>query len=84
MADRPGGSAIPGGMQLLQLGATWGALVGLGLLLGYTLDRVLGVGPLLVFVGLAVGIFCAAAGSYFLLRPYLTDLPQGPPSKDDS
>jgi hypothetical protein len=85
MADRPAGAVTPGAFQLLQLGACWGVLVGLGVLVGYALDRLLGSGPLLVFVGLAVGIFSAAAGSYFLLRPYLQDVPPGtPPSKDAS
>jgi F0F1-type ATP synthase assembly protein I len=85
MAEQPADAAAPGAYQLLQLGACWGVLVGLGVAAGYALDRALGSGPLLVFVGLAVGIFSAAAGSYFLLRPYLQDVPPGtPPSKDAS
>jgi F0F1-type ATP synthase assembly protein I len=63
----------PGAAQLLQLGATCGASIGLGVLVGYLLDQALGTSPLLVFVGLAVGIFTAAAGSFYLIRPYVTD-----------
>ena len=85
MADRPVGGATPGAAQLLQLGACWGAFVGLGVLVGYALDHMLGIGPLLVFVGLAIGIFLAAAGSYLLLRPFVHDVDaQTPQSKDGS
>jgi F0F1-type ATP synthase assembly protein I len=75
--QRPRRTAVPGAAQLLQLGATWGVLVGLGVLLGYGLDRALGTGPLLVFVGLAIGILAAATGSYYLIRPFLHDGPTG-------
>jgi F0F1-type ATP synthase assembly protein I len=47
--------------------------IGLGVLVGYLLDRALGTSPLLVFVGLAIGIFGAAAGSFYLIRPYVAD-----------
>ena len=67
----------PGPAQLLQLGATCGVIIGLGVLAGYLLDRALGTSPLLVFVGLAIGIFGAAAGSFYLIRPYLTDVSKG-------
>jgi F0F1-type ATP synthase assembly protein I len=64
-------------VKLLQLGATWGVFVGLGVLIGYLLDRVAGTTPLLVFVGLALGIVGAATGSYFLIRPYLANTSTG-------
>ena len=62
----------PGPAQLLQLGATCGVCIGLGLFLGYLVDRALGTSPLLTFVGMAIGIFGAAAGAFYLLRPYVT------------
>jgi F0F1-type ATP synthase assembly protein I len=65
--------AAPGAAQLLQLGAVCGMTIGLGVLVGYLLDRALGTSPLLVFVGLAIGIFGAATGSFYLIRPYVTD-----------
>jgi hypothetical protein len=73
-----GGSRGPGAapsarLALLQRGAVWGAFIGLGVLGGYLLDRVAGTSPLLTFVGLALGILGAAAGSYRVIRPYLTD-----------
>jgi F0F1-type ATP synthase assembly protein I len=64
---------VPGAAQLLQLGATCGVMIGLGVLAGYLLDRALGTSPLLVFVGLAIGILAAATGSFFLIRPYVAD-----------
>jgi F0F1-type ATP synthase assembly protein I len=68
---------VPGAAALLQLGATCGVMIGLGVLVGYLLDRALGTSPLLVFLGLAVGIFVAGAGSFFLIRPYLTGSQRG-------
>jgi F0F1-type ATP synthase assembly protein I len=62
-----------GPAQLLQLGATVGVIIGLGVFAGYLLDQVAGTSPLLTFVGLAIGILGAAAGAYSLLRPYVTD-----------
>ena len=59
--------------QLLQIGATWGVLIGAGVLVGYLLDNALGTTPLLVFVGLTLAIVGAAAGSYWVIRPFVTD-----------
>jgi F0F1-type ATP synthase assembly protein I len=67
-------------VQLLQLGATCGVMIGLGVFLGYLLDRVFGTSPLLVFVGLAIGIFGAAAGSIYLIRPFVSDASRGAPT----
>jgi F0F1-type ATP synthase assembly protein I len=52
-----------------------GVSIGLGVLAGYLLDSVLGTTPLLVFVGLAVGILGAGVGSYQVIRPFVTDSP---------
>jgi F0F1-type ATP synthase assembly protein I len=67
----------PGVAELLQIGAMWGIWIGLGVLVGYLLDRVAETTPLLVFVGLAIGIVGAATGSYFVIRPFVTDASQG-------
>ena len=77
MAEPPGGRAAPGISELLQIGAMCGVCIGLGVLAGYLLDSVLGTTPLLVFVGLAIGIFGAGASSYYVIRPYVTDAPRG-------
>jgi len=44
-------------------------------LAGYLLDGVLGTTPLLVFVGLAIGILGAGVGSYQVIRPFVTNPP---------
>jgi len=62
----------PGPAQLLQLGATAGVCIGLGVFLGYVVDRALGTSPLLTFLGMAIGILGAATGAFYLLRPYVT------------
>jgi F0F1-type ATP synthase assembly protein I len=72
-----GRRAAPGAAELLQLGAICGVCIGLGVLAGYLADRALGTSPLLVFIGLAVGIFAAATGSFFLIRPFVTDASGG-------
>jgi len=72
MADGRGPTPTPGAYQLLQLGTTCGFSIGLGVFLGYLLDRALGTSPLLTFLGMAVGIFGAAIGAFYLLRPFVT------------
>ena len=72
-APSPQRGQAPGIAQLLQIGATCGVTIGLGLFLGYLLDRALGTAPLLVFVGLAIGIVAAATGSYYVIRPYVKE-----------
>ena len=72
MADGRGATPTPGAYQLLQLGTTCGVCIGLGVFLGYVVDRALGTSPLLTFVGMAIGILGAATGAYQLLRPYVT------------
>ena len=61
-----------GPAELLQLGATCGVSIGLGVFVGYLLDRAWGTAPLLTFVGMAIGILGAATGAFYLLRPYVT------------
>ena len=65
----------PGVQDLLQIGAVCGVTIGLGVFLGYLLDRWLGSAPLLTFVGLAFGILAAATGSYFVIRPFVSPTP---------
>jgi len=66
-----------GPFQLLQLGVTCGVCIGLGIFVGYLLDRALGSAPLLTFVGMAIGILGAATGAFYLLRPYVTGAREG-------
>ena len=62
------------GLQdLLSIGAICGVMIGVGVFVGYLLDRAAGTSPLLTFVGLAFGILGSATGSYFVIRPYLKD-----------
>ena len=72
MADERPSAGTAGPAQLLQLGATCGFCIGLGVFVGYLLDRALGTAPLLTFVGMAIGILGAATGAFYLLRPYVT------------
>jgi F0F1-type ATP synthase assembly protein I len=68
----PGGRSAVGLRDLLSIGAVCGVMIGLGVFLGYLLDRAAGTAPLLTFVGLAFGILGAATGSYFVIRPFLS------------
>jgi F0F1-type ATP synthase assembly protein I len=70
-----GSGGAPGLVDLLQIGAVCGVMIGLGVFLGYLLDRWLGTAPLLTFVGLAFGILGAATGSYFVIRPFISQTP---------
>jgi F0F1-type ATP synthase assembly protein I len=72
-ADRP----VPGVAALLRIGVVCGVSIGLGALVGLLLDDALGTSPLLVLLGLAVGIVGAATGSYYVIRPYVADAPKG-------
>jgi F0F1-type ATP synthase assembly protein I len=69
----------PGLQDLLALGAVCGVMIGLGVFLGYLVDRWLATAPLVTFVGLAIGILGAATGSYRVIRPYLSDARTGAP-----
>ena len=69
------GRAAPGLQDLLQIGVICGVMIGLGVFVGYLLDRVAGTSPLLTFVGLAFGILGAATGSYFVIRPFTSQTP---------
>lgn len=73
MADKRASKDIPGVGELLQIGLICGISIGLGVGVGLLLDGALGTAPLLVFVGLAVGIVGAATGSYFVIRPYVKE-----------
>jgi F0F1-type ATP synthase assembly protein I len=69
--DAAGRSTV-GLRDLLSIGAACGVMIGLGVFLGYLLDRAAGTAPLLTFLGLAFGILGAATGSYFVIRPFLS------------
>ena len=64
--------SAPGLQDLLQIGAICGVTIGLGVFLGYLLDRAAETSPLLTFVGLALGILGAATGSYYVIRPFVS------------
>jgi F0F1-type ATP synthase assembly protein I len=67
----------PGLQDLLSIGAVCGVMIGLGVFLGYLLDRAAGTSPLLTFVGLAFGILGAATGSYYVIRPFVSSSTPG-------
>ena len=67
----PDGKPAPRLTDLLQIGAVCGVLIGLGVFLGYLVDRAAGTAPLFTFLGLAIGIVGAAAGSYRVIRPFV-------------
>ena len=72
--------SAPGLQDLLSIGAVCGVMIGLGVFLGYLLDRAAGTSPLLTFVGLAFGILAAAIGSYYVIRPFVSS-PTSPGSE---
>ena len=73
--------SAPGLQDLLSIGAVCGVMIGLGVFVGYLLDRAAGTSPLLTFVGLAFGILAAAIGSYYVIRPYLAASDRGGPDR---
>ncbi|HET6909392.1 MAG TPA: AtpZ/AtpI family protein [Mycobacteriales bacterium] len=73
--ERPATRPAPGLSDLLSIGAICGVMIGLGVFLGYLVDRAAGTAPLLTFVGLAFGILGAATGSYFVIRPFTSQTP---------
>ena len=79
MAER----TTPGAFELLQIGAMCGFSIGIGAVVGLLLDRALGTSPLLVLLGIAVGILGAATGSYYVIRPFVTDASRGAPTPKD-
>ena len=79
MAER----TTPGAYELLQIGAMCGMCIGAGAVAGIFLDRALGTSPLLVLVGIVVGILGAATGSYYVIRPFVTDASRGAPTPKD-
>ena len=79
MPDR----AAPGVGELLQIGAMCGFCIGLGAVAGIFLDRALGTSPLLTLLGIAIGILGAATGSYYVIRPFVTDASRGAPTPKD-
>ena len=76
-------STTPGASELLQIGALCGFCIGIGAVAGIFLDRALNTSPLLVLLGIAVGILGAATGSYYVIRPFVTDASRGAPTPKD-
>jgi F0F1-type ATP synthase assembly protein I len=73
----------PGVGELLQIGAMCGLCIGAGAVAGIFLDRALGTSPLLALLGVAIGILGAATGSYYVIRPFVTDASRGAPTPKD-
>ena len=73
----------PGAYELLQIGAMCGLSIGIGAVVGLLLDGALGTSPLLVLLGIAIGILGAATGSYYVIRPFVTDASRGAPTPKD-
>jgi F0F1-type ATP synthase assembly protein I len=69
--SEPGRRTTPGAGALLGVGSAFGGCVGLGLVLGILGDDAAGTSPLLVIVGLIIGIVMGAAGAYGVIRPYV-------------
>jgi len=74
-AQNASGRTAPGIQDLLQIGVVCGVFIGLGVFVGYLLDRAAGTAPLLTFLGLALGILGAATGSYYVIRPFVSTTP---------
>jgi F0F1-type ATP synthase assembly protein I len=72
-----------GAYELLQIGAMCGFCIGLGAVAGIFLDRALGTSPLLVLLGIVIGILGAATGSYYVIRPFVTDASRGAQTPKD-
>jgi F0F1-type ATP synthase assembly protein I len=75
--------ATPGAYELLRIGAMCGFCIGLGAVAGIFLDRALGTSPLLALLGIVIGILGAATGSYYVIRPFVTDASRGAPTPKD-
>jgi F0F1-type ATP synthase assembly protein I len=73
----------PGVGELLQIGAMCGFCIGAGAVAGIFLDRAFGTSPLLALLGTAIGILGAATGSYYVIRPFVTDASRGAPTPKD-
>lgn len=67
----PARAESPSGAELIGLGALVAAAVVVPLVAGIALDGALHTGPLLLFVGLAVGVIGATGAVYVRFRKYL-------------
>jgi F0F1-type ATP synthase assembly protein I len=74
-----GRRTTPGAGALLGVGSAFGGCVGLGLIAGILGDKAAGTSPLLVIIGLIIGIVMGAAGAYGVIRPYVRSGSQRPP-----
>lgn len=68
---RPAGPAGPSGAELAGLGAMAAGAVVVPLVAGLLLDSALHTGPILVLVGLALGVIGATAAVYMRFKRYL-------------
>lgn len=78
MSDPNDDSPAPGGPSLslstlAGLGLANACSLVVGLLAGHYLDDQLGTGPVLVLVGLALGLGLGVVGSFLEIRRYLQD-----------
>ncbi len=64
-------SPLPGAMAFLGMGLTAAVCVGLGLVAGILLDNALHTAPVLLLVGLALGLAVAALSIVKQIRTYL-------------
>lgn len=73
LADEPGEAARDslGWSTLLGLGAATAVLVGAGIALGWWLDSVLGTSPILVVIGIALGLAGGFCYTVVQIRPFL-------------
>ncbi|MGH9208875.1 MAG: AtpZ/AtpI family protein [Acidimicrobiales bacterium] len=72
MAEEPGPQRLgPGFVTLAGIGMLNAACLGIGMVLGWLVDRALGTTPIFLFVGLLIGVGAGVVGSYFDIRKYL-------------
>ena len=72
MGDRVTGSA-PGWSTLLSIGTVSAATLAAGVALGWWLDGLLHTFPILVFIGIALGIVGGVYYPVVQIRPFLKD-----------
>jgi F0F1-type ATP synthase assembly protein I len=60
-----------GWSNLLGMGAVTAASVGVGIALGWWLDRALGTSPTMILIGIALGLAGGVCYTIVLIRPFL-------------
>jgi F0F1-type ATP synthase assembly protein I len=66
-----GSKPLPGGIAFLNMGFAAAVLVALGVLLGLWLDSKFHTSPILLLLGLALGLFAAAMSVVKQIKTYL-------------